>query len=55
MFRAFNMGVGMIVATDEQGADAVCASAATCDIVAWQIGTLVTGNGRVILNSGGMK
>ena len=55
MFRAFNMGAGMIVATDEQGADAVCASAAKCDIVAWQIGRLVKGNGRVILNSGGMK
>jgi phosphoribosylaminoimidazole (AIR) synthetase len=55
MFRAFNMGVGMIVATDERGAEAVCASAAKGDIAAWQVGTLVKGNGRVILNSGGAK
>jgi phosphoribosylformylglycinamidine cyclo-ligase len=55
MFRAFNMGVGMIVATDERGAEAVCASAAKGDIAAWQVGTLVKGNGRVILNSGGVK
>lgn len=53
MFRAFNMGVGMIVATDESGADAVCASARRVGIAAWQLGSLVKGTGRVRLISGG--
>ncbi|HVZ49453.1 MAG TPA: phosphoribosylformylglycinamidine cyclo-ligase [Gemmatimonadaceae bacterium] len=50
MFRAFNMGVGMIVATDGTGADAVCASARTAGVAAWEIGRLTAGSGRVILN-----
>jgi phosphoribosylformylglycinamidine cyclo-ligase len=50
MFRAFNMGVGLIVAADGPGADAVCASARRAGVGAWKIGSLVPGNGRVILN-----
>lgn len=50
MFRAFNMGVGMIVATDATGADALCASAQGAGVAAWEIGELVAGSGRVILN-----
>ena len=53
MFRAFNMGVGMIVATDAAGGDAVCASARTSDIPAWEIGRLAPGTGKVQLMSGG--
>ena len=49
MFRAFNMGAGMIVATDEAGAEAVCASARQVDIEAWQIGRLRAGAGKVLL------
>jgi len=49
MFRAFNMGVGMIVATDEPGAASVCDSARHADVDAWQIGRLQPGNGRVVL------
>ncbi len=52
MFRAFNMGIGLIVATDEAGAEAVCASAFNGGISAWKVGTLVAGSGRVILNRG---
>ncbi len=55
MFRAFNMGVGMIVATDEEGADAVCASAQRQGVPAWKIGRLLKGAGRVRLIQGGTK
>ena len=50
MFRAFNMGVGMIVATDSAGADALCASAQAAGVSAWEIGELAAGRGRVILH-----
>jgi phosphoribosylformylglycinamidine cyclo-ligase len=50
MFRAFNMGVGMIVATDATGARAVCASAQAAGVPAWEIGRLTAGTGRVILS-----
>jgi phosphoribosylformylglycinamidine cyclo-ligase len=49
MDRAFNMGIGMIVATDRAGADAVCASAQSAGVAAWEIGRLRSGQGRVIL------
>ena len=49
MFRAFNMGVGMIVATDVAGADAVCASALQAGVAAWEIGKLREGTGQVVL------
>lgn len=49
MFRAFNMGVGMIVASDEAGAEAVCASARNAGVAAWEIGRLTAGSGRVVL------
>ena len=55
MFRAFNMGVGMIIATDPAGAAEVYSSAKRCDIPAWAVGSLVRGSGRVILNSGASK
>ena len=53
MFRAFNMGVGMIVATDTAGASAVCASALKLGVPAWEIGRLQEGTGKVILTNGG--
>jgi phosphoribosylformylglycinamidine cyclo-ligase len=49
MFRAFNMGIGMIVVTDGVGAEQVCASARRSGVAAWEIGRLTVGNGRVIL------
>lgn len=49
MFRAFNMGVGMIVAADEPGAALVCDSALRAGVEAWQIGRLRPGSGRVVL------
>lgn len=49
MFRAFNMGVGMVVVTDEDGATRVQQSAAAQGLAAWRMGTVVPGNGTVIL------
>ena len=50
MFRAFNMGVGMIVVTTTTGADAVIASAAVAGVNAWRLGRVVPGSGRVTLS-----
>ncbi len=50
MFRAFNMGVGMIVITDARSADAVLASARTAGVEGWPIGHVRAGSGQVILN-----
>ena len=50
MFRAFNMGVGMIVVTSAAGADAVVASAAAAGVDAWRLGQVKPGSGRVTLS-----
>jgi phosphoribosylformylglycinamidine cyclo-ligase len=47
MYRTFNMGVGMVVITDEAGASAVEASAASAHIGSWRLGRIVRGAGRV--------
>ena len=52
MFRAFNMGVGMVVITDAEGAAAVCRSAAEQGVGAWEMGRVVSGAGIVKLNGG---
>ncbi len=52
MFRAFNMGVGMVVITDEQGAATVRASAMAAGVESWMLGRVVPGSGRVILKGG---
>ena len=51
MFRAFNMGVGMVVIADPSSADRVCASAMAAGVTAWPMGRVVAGAGRVILNT----
>jgi phosphoribosylformylglycinamidine cyclo-ligase len=50
MFRAFNMGVGMIVIGPGAAADDVVAAAARCGVKAWRTGAVRPGSGRVILN-----
>jgi phosphoribosylformylglycinamidine cyclo-ligase len=50
MFRAFNMGVGMICVTTTRGADAVIASASVAGVNAWRLGRVVPGSGRVTLS-----
>jgi phosphoribosylformylglycinamidine cyclo-ligase len=52
MFRAFNMGVGMVVITDQTGAARVIASAASQGIAAWTMGSIVPGSGLVQLTGG---
>ena len=47
MYRTFNMGVGMVVITDEAGARAVEASAASAHIGSWRLGRIVRGTGQV--------
>ena len=51
MFRAFNMGVGMVVITDLESAGRVLAAATAGGVTAWRMGRVVPGAGRVILNS----
>jgi phosphoribosylformylglycinamidine cyclo-ligase len=50
MFRAFNMGVGMIVIGPAAAAGDVIAAATRCGVRAWQTGEVRGGSGRVILN-----
>jgi phosphoribosylformylglycinamidine cyclo-ligase len=47
MYRTFNMGVGMVVITDEAGAAAVEASASSGNVDAWRLGRTVRGTGQV--------
>jgi phosphoribosylformylglycinamidine cyclo-ligase len=49
MFRAFNMGVGMVVISDTRSADAIVESARSVGIEAWMLGQTVPGAGRVKL------
>jgi phosphoribosylformylglycinamidine cyclo-ligase len=50
MFRAFNMGVGMVVIADPSEADGVLESSRAADVQAWVLGHTVPGTGRVLLN-----
>lgn len=47
MYRAFNMGVGMVVIASKDNARIVQESAWACGIPAWQLGRLVPGSGVV--------
>jgi phosphoribosylformylglycinamidine cyclo-ligase len=47
MYRTFNLGVGMVVITDEVSAPAVEASAASAHIAAFRLGRMVRGTGQV--------
>jgi phosphoribosylformylglycinamidine cyclo-ligase len=50
MFRAFNMGVGMIVISPESAAEDVIASATAHGVRAWRAGRTRRGSGQVVLN-----
>jgi phosphoribosylformylglycinamidine cyclo-ligase len=50
MFRAFNMGVGMVVITAQDKVRDITSRAAACGIDAWECGTVVPGTGRVRLD-----
>jgi phosphoribosylformylglycinamidine cyclo-ligase len=49
MFRAFNMGVGMVVITDAASADSVMVSARDAGVPAWTLGRVTRGSGLVNL------
>jgi phosphoribosylformylglycinamidine cyclo-ligase len=49
MFRAFNMGVGMVVATESAQVGAVLAAASRADVRGWVLGEIRPGDGNVIL------
>jgi len=50
MFRAFNMGVGMVVIAPPERLDDVVAAAQARDIPAWRIGQIVRGSGQVVIH-----
>jgi phosphoribosylformylglycinamidine cyclo-ligase len=50
LLRSFNMGVGMVVITDDSDAAAIIDSAAGAGVPAWRLGRTVRGAGRVIIN-----
>ena len=50
MFRAFNMGVGMVVITTPDDAGAVMESAGSAGVRCWRLGSVEPGSGQVILN-----
>ncbi|HEX6966643.1 MAG TPA: phosphoribosylformylglycinamidine cyclo-ligase [Gemmatimonadaceae bacterium] len=49
MFRAFNMGVGMVVISDTHSADAIVSSAHSAGVNAWRMGRVAAGSGKVVL------
>jgi phosphoribosylformylglycinamidine cyclo-ligase len=49
MFRAFNMGVGMVVVAPSAAVDAVISSARDAGVKAWTLGRVVRGSGQVNL------
>jgi phosphoribosylformylglycinamidine cyclo-ligase len=50
MFRAFNMGVGMVVITAQENVSQITSRAAACGIDAWTLGRVVPGSGKVRLD-----
>ena len=52
MFRAFNMGVGMVVITAPEFVRDIRARATACGIAAWEIGRVIRGTGQVRLDGG---
>jgi phosphoribosylformylglycinamidine cyclo-ligase len=52
MFRAFNMGVGMVVISDTAGAARIQEHVTARGVPAWTMGVVTKGSGRVILNGG---
>ena len=49
MFRAFNMGVGMVVIAAPSDLETLVGAAQSVDVRAWRLGRVVRGAGRVVL------
>jgi phosphoribosylformylglycinamidine cyclo-ligase len=52
MFRAFNMGVGMVVISDTAESSRIQEHARAQGVAAWTMGAVTKGSGRVILKGG---
>ena len=52
MFRAFNMGVGMVVISDTAQSSRIQEHVKAQGVPAWTMGVITRGSGRVILNGG---
>ncbi len=52
MFRAFNMGVGMVVISGTVESSRIRELARIQGVAAWQMGAVAKGSGRVVLNGG---
>ncbi len=50
MYRTFNMGVGMVVITDEASVPSIEASCASAHIATYRLGRIVRGTGQVIIS-----
>ena len=50
MFRAFNMGVGMVAIADSNDVEALVDSCRVSGVKAWRCGSVVAGSGQVLLN-----
>jgi phosphoribosylformylglycinamidine cyclo-ligase len=50
MFRAFNMGVGMVVICAPSDAETIVRAAQSEGVRAWRLGRVIRGTGRVVLN-----
>ena len=49
MYRTFNMGVGMVVITDEESMPSIEASCASAHIATYRLGRIVRGTGQVFI------
>ena len=49
MFRAFNMGVGMVVITADRNCETIIRSAQSNGVGAWRLGRVIRGSGHVVL------
>ena len=50
MFRAFNVGVGMVAIADPADVETIVRSAQSVGVRAWRLGSVVRGTGQVVLN-----
>ena len=50
MFRAFNMGVGMVVIAGPADVETIMRAAQSVDVGAWRLGRVIRGAGQVVLN-----
>jgi phosphoribosylformylglycinamidine cyclo-ligase len=50
MFRAFNMGIGMVAVVRASDAEAVVAELTGAGETAWVAGEIVPGEGKVVLD-----